>query len=219
MARATAAAGAGADAMDRLAELVESALDSDDVAPLVKAVFEVAPPGEALPLPVPRGSESATTSLGGGAGGDVGAEPGNVLDAVLGLLHQVAEEKEAEIQQICRCGCTVGPGGHPASTHAGALQLHLRLRPCTPPHTHTHTRARARRAHASEIAGAVHELGALQRHTGALRQQLLGANSELQAVGTSFAARLEEVQEVAALQRGVADARQVRSQHTRLGLL
>lgn len=55
----------------------------------------------------------------------------------------------------------------------------------------------------------MHELGALQRHTGGLRQQLLANNAELQAVGAAFAERLQEVQEVTAMQQGVANARQV----------
>lgn len=67
-----------------------------------------------------------------------------------------------------------------------------------------------RRANASEISSAMHELGALQRHTGGLRQQLLANNAELQAVGAAFAERLQEVQEVTAMQQGVANARQVR---------
>lgn len=49
---------------------VETSIESDDVGPLVKAVFEVQPPGEAMPPPL-RGagatSESAaTTSLADG---------------------------------------------------------------------------------------------------------------------------------------------------------
>lgn len=66
-----------------------------------------------------------------------------------------------------------------------------------------------RRANTTEISSAMHELGALQQHTGSLRQQLLANNGELQAAGAAFAARLEEVQEVTALQQGVADARKV----------
>lgn len=88
-------------------ELVEGAIESDDVGPLVKAVFEVQPPGEALPQPPPRGSESATTSQGGQHSvGDAGAggQPPNMLDAVIEALADVAEEKEAEIAQICRRG-------------------------------------------------------------------------------------------------------------------
>lgn len=66
-----------------------------------------------------------------------------------------------------------------------------------------------RRANATEISSAMHELGALQRHTDSLRQQLLANNGELQAAGAAFAARLEEVQGVTALQQGMADARKV----------
>ncbi|PRW58081.1 exocyst complex component SEC15A [Chlorella sorokiniana] len=153
-----------ASPLEQLRELVETSIESDDVGPLVKAVFEVQPPGEAMPPPL-RGagatSESAaTTSLADGQL-PAGTSP---LDAVLEMLGEVAEEKEAEIAQICR-------------------------------------------ANATEISGAMHELGALQRHTASLRQQLLSNNGELQAAGAAFAARVEEVQEVTALQQGVADAR------------
>jgi hypothetical protein len=55
----------------------------------------------------------------------------------------------------------------------------------------------------------MHELGAMQRQTASLRQQLLANNATLQGVGTAFAARLEEVQQVVALQQGVAEARKV----------
>lgn len=65
------------------------------------------------------------------------------------------------------------------------------------------------RVNATEISGAMHELGELQRRTASLRQQLLSNNAELQAAGAAFAARLDEVQEVTALQQGVADARKV----------
>lgn len=88
-------------------DLVESAIESDDVGPLIKAVFEVQPPGEALPPPLPRGSESATTSQGG----EQQQALANVLDAVLEMLAEVAEEKEAEIAQICRCVCGSREGG------------------------------------------------------------------------------------------------------------
>jgi hypothetical protein len=90
-----AAAGAS---LEFLKELVASSIENDDVGPLVKAVFEVVPPGEPLPLPPTHDGESGTTSLGDG--GEAGQ--GSVLDSVLELLQEVAEEKEAEIQQICR---------------------------------------------------------------------------------------------------------------------
>jgi hypothetical protein len=83
--------------LDFLKELVASSIESDDVAPLVKAVFDVAPPGEQLPAPPPGGSESATTSQG-----DAELAQASLLETVLGLLQEVEEEKEAEIQQICR---------------------------------------------------------------------------------------------------------------------
>jgi hypothetical protein len=82
--------------LEFLKELVASSIESDDVGPLVKAVFEVAPPGEQLPLPLTRDSESGTTSQGEQLPQD------SVLDSVLELLQEVAEEKEAEIQQVCR---------------------------------------------------------------------------------------------------------------------
>ena len=56
----------------------------------------------------------------------------------------------------------------------------------------------------------MHELGAMQRQTAGLRQQLLANNATLQGVGTAFAGRLEEVQQVVALQQGVTEARKVR---------
>ena len=55
----------------------------------------------------------------------------------------------------------------------------------------------------------MHELGAMQRQTAGLRQQLLANNAMLQGVGTAFAGRREEVQQVVALQQGVAEARKV----------
>ena len=92
---------AGGASLGSLRELVETAIESDDVGPLVKAVFEVHLPGEAVPEPVPRDGESGTTSQGShpllGA-----VAPANVLDTVLEMLQEVAEEKEAEIQQVCR---------------------------------------------------------------------------------------------------------------------
>ncbi|KAL4430682.1 hypothetical protein ABPG75_005938 [Micractinium tetrahymenae] len=164
--------------LEHLRDLVESAIESHDVGPLVKAVFEVeageagaglpgtagaggAPPTPPLPAPPGRadGGESATTR-------DSDAVPaGGALERVLELLGEVAEDKEAEIAQICR-------------------------------------------SNAAEIAGAMHELGAMQRQTADLRRQLLASNATLQAAGTAFAGRLEEVQEAVALQQGVAEARQ-----------
>ena len=89
---------AGGATLGHLRELVESSIESDDVGPLVKAVFEVQPAGELLPLPLTRDSESATTSQG-----EQGLLPqGSVLDTVLEMLQEVAEQKESEIQQICR---------------------------------------------------------------------------------------------------------------------
>jgi hypothetical protein len=89
---------AGGATLGHLRELVESSIESDDVGPLVKAVFEVQPAGEPLPLPLTRDSESATTSQG-----EQGLLPqGSVLDTVLEMLQEVAEQKESEIQQICR---------------------------------------------------------------------------------------------------------------------
>jgi hypothetical protein len=61
----------------------------------------------------------------------------------------------------------------------------------------------------------MHELSAMERSTLALRQQLLSNNATLQAAGTSFAGRLEEVQEVALLQHKVAAARKVGGRHAR----
>lgn len=63
----------------------------------------------------------------------------------------------------------------------------------------------------------MHELGAMQRSTAALRQQLLASNATLQAAGTSFAGRLEEVQEVVLLQQKVAAARTVGAHGMRVG--
>jgi hypothetical protein len=90
---------AGGATLGHLRELVESSIESDDVGPLVKAVFEVQPAGEPLPLPLTRDSESATTSQG-----ELGQQlpQGSVLDTVLEMLQVVAEQKESEIQQICR---------------------------------------------------------------------------------------------------------------------
>lgn len=110
---ALAAAAAPGASLEHLRDLVESAIESHDVAPLVKAVFEVeageagavsqgaagAPPTPPLPAPPGRadGGESATTR-------DSDAVPaGGVLERVLELLGEVAEDKEAEIAQICRC--------------------------------------------------------------------------------------------------------------------
>jgi hypothetical protein len=55
----------------------------------------------------------------------------------------------------------------------------------------------------------MHELGTMQRSTAALRQQLLANSATLQAAGSSFAGRLEEVQQVESLQQQVAAARKV----------
>ncbi|KAL4432419.1 hypothetical protein ABPG77_001718 [Micractinium sp. CCAP 211/92] len=165
---ALATAGPGAS-LEHLRDLVESAIESHDVGPLVKAVFEVeageAGAGAVLtpPLPAPPtradGAESATTR-------DSDAVPaGGVLERVLELLGEVADDKEAEIAQICR-------------------------------------------SNAAEIAGAMHELGAMQQQAADLRRQLLASNAALQAAGTSFAGRLEEVQEASALQQSMAEARQ-----------
>ena len=94
-----AAVSAGFSTLGHLRELVESSIETEDVGPLVKAVFEVQPAGEPLPLPLTRDSESATTSQG-----ELGQVPqGSVLDTVLEMLQEVAEQKESEIQQICRC--------------------------------------------------------------------------------------------------------------------
>lgn len=49
----------------------------------------------------------------------------------------------------------------------------------------------------------------MQRSTAALRQQLLANSATLQAAGSSFAGRLEEVQQVESLQQQVAAARKV----------
>lgn len=73
--------------LEFLKELVATSIESDDVAPLVKAVFDVPPAGE----------QPAATGQG-----DAEAGQASVAEAVLGLLQEVAEEKEAEIQQICR---------------------------------------------------------------------------------------------------------------------
>lgn len=108
VARPALAAAAPGASLEHLRDLVESAIESHDVGPLVKAVFEVeageagagAPPTPPLPAPPGRadGGESATTR-------DSDAVPaGSVLERVLELLGEVAEDKEAEIAQICRCG-------------------------------------------------------------------------------------------------------------------
>lgn len=81
-----------------LRELVESAVESGEVAPLVKLAFEAGEPG--------------------GSGGDASgqqqreAEAGSALvNSVLELLTQVADDKEAEISQICRCTQEGGKDG------------------------------------------------------------------------------------------------------------
>lgn len=77
---------------------IEGALDSDDITPLVRLVFDAQHPNEPLPLPIPLDSESGTTTLEE-AGAALRENP---LESVLEALQEVAEDKEAEIQQICR---------------------------------------------------------------------------------------------------------------------
>ena len=78
-----------------LREAVEHALDSEDFTPLVRLVFD-AQSQDGVPPPAPKDSESAGTSQGEQAG-----EP--PLKAVLAVLQELADDREAEIQQICRC--------------------------------------------------------------------------------------------------------------------
>lgn len=131
---ALATAGPGAS-LEHLRDLVESAIESHDVGPLVKAVFEVeageAGAGAVLtpPLPAPParadGAESATTR-------DSDAVPaGGVLERVLELLGEVADDKEAEIAQICRCG-----GGKELVIAALCLKGHS-VPAARPTHSHT----------------------------------------------------------------------------------
>ena len=86
--------------MDSLKELVQLALENDDINPLVRAVFEVQPAGEPLPEPPARDSESGTTSLdaaaaaagaAGGLGGSGVLPPATVLETVLGMLQDLVE--------------------------------------------------------------------------------------------------------------------------------
>lgn len=63
----------------------------------VRLVFDVHP-AEPLPVPVPLDSESGTTTLDEAAA----LLRENPLEAVLEALQEVAEDKEAEIEQICR---------------------------------------------------------------------------------------------------------------------
>jgi hypothetical protein len=64
----------------------------------VRLVFDAHPNDVPLPLPLPLDSESGTTTLD-----DLGALlQDNPLEAVLEVLDEVAEDKQAEIQQICR---------------------------------------------------------------------------------------------------------------------
>ena len=99
--------------LDTLREYVESAVESEDIIPLVKLVFEAQPPADPLPAPLARDSESGTTSLGGdgpGAGDGSGGGGGGsrlvggaaALPAVLEVLQEVADDREAEIRQMCR---------------------------------------------------------------------------------------------------------------------
>ncbi|GAB4817780.1 hypothetical protein N2152v2_004826 [Parachlorella kessleri] len=83
---------------EALRETVETALEAEDITPLVRLVFDAHPADEPLPVPVPLDSESGTTTLD-----EMGALlQENPLEALLEVLGEVVEDKEAEIQQICR---------------------------------------------------------------------------------------------------------------------
>eukprot|EP00887_Chlorella_sp_A99_P005321 scaffold1.g5321.t1 len=75
-------------------DLVEHALEAGDISQLVRLCFD-AQPTDAAPPPPPRDGESAAT--GGGE-----TREDSPLEAVLTALEEVAEDREAEIQQICR---------------------------------------------------------------------------------------------------------------------
>ena len=83
---------------DGLLDLVDHALESDDIGHLIRLVFEAQPQETPLPRPLPKDTDSATTSQGDAGAGE------SPLEAVLAVLYEVAEDREAEISQICRCG-------------------------------------------------------------------------------------------------------------------
>lgn len=162
-----------------LMDAIDQALDSGDTSHLVRLVFAT-DPSRFLPAPSGPDTDTVTTSLGD----DDGFPGGNVLESVLEALQEVSEDREMEIQDICRCSLARRwtqecPGVCPETSLPGPYSRCswscLKTLPSS-----QHSR------HGMEIATALAQLGPLQGDLKDLKRAVQANNSQYQALGSQY---------------------------------